>query len=136
MVASLTVGDWGYKPGWMGVRGWLNFWRVVFCTGISQRPSVGFRIPSKITSSSLTAKSDVLLRYTSQLSSHNCPMEIREALLSPGRIIADDARLVKDEDNGRLPDDVEEMDSPLGRRTDGPTIGRIFESTEVSSSRQ
>ena len=63
-------------------------------------------------------------------------MEIREALLSPGRIIADDARLVKDEDNGRLPDDVEEMDSPLGRRTDGPTIGWIFERTEVSSSRQ
>ena len=109
---------------------------MVFRTRISQSPSVGFRIPSRITSLSLTAKSDVLLKSTPQLSSHNCPIEIREELLSPGRTIADDARFVSDDDNGRLPDEVEEIDSPFGRRTDGPTIGCMFERTEVSESRQ
>ena len=76
------------------------------------------------------------LKKTSQLSSHNCPMEIRKALLSPGRIMAVDARSVREEDNGRLPDDDEEIVSPLRRSTDGPTTGLIWERTEASSSRQ
>ena len=89
-----------------------------------------------MTSFSLTAKSDVLFKKTSQLSSHNCPMEMREALLRPGRMMAVDARSVREEDNGRLPDDDEEMVSPLGRRTDGPMLGRRLERTDVSSSLQ
>ena len=61
-----------------------------------------------------------MFERTSQLSSHNWPMEMREALLRPGRIMAVEARAVSDEDNGRKPDWEDEILSPLGRRTDGP----------------
>ena len=43
---------------------------------------------------------------------------------------------MREENNGRLTDDDEEMVSPLGRRTDGPMLGRRLERTDLSSSLQ
>ena len=105
---------------------------MVLRTGISQSPSVGFRIPSKMMSSFLTATSYVLFKNTSQLSSHNCPMDISEALFKLGRIMAVDARSVRHECNGRVPALVEDIFSPFGRRTDEPRLSRMLERTRKS----
>ena len=89
-----------------------------------------------MTSLSLTTRSEVLSKRTSQLSSHSCPMDISKALLRLGRIIAVDVRSVRDEDNGRLPDLEGEILLPLGRRIDGPVLGQMLERTNEPCSFQ
>ena len=96
--------------------------RVVLCIGMSQRTSARFRIPSMTICLFLTAKSVDLFKYTSQVSSHNYPIEIREALFKLGMIMAVNACVYNWDDNGRTPDCVDDINSPFGRKTDGPEL--------------
>ena len=96
--------------------------RVVFWIGMSQRPSVGFRIPYMTICLFLAAKSVDLFKYTLHVSSHNCPIEIREALFKYRRIMAVDTSVDNCDDNGRTPVYVDDMSSPFGRKTYGPEL--------------
>ena len=85
-------------------------------------PKAVRRIPSMMISLFLTERSVDLFKYTSQISSHNCPIEMSEALFRFGRIMAMDAFVNSWDDSGKTPDCVDDMSSPFGRRTDGPVL--------------
>ena len=105
-----------------GVEGWLFVFRVVFCMGMSQRPSAGFRISSMMISLFLPARSVYLFKYNLQLSSHSCPIEISEALFRFGRIMAVDAFVDRWDDSGKTPDCADDMSLLFRRRTDGNVL--------------
>ena len=74
---------------------------------------------------SLTAKSMCLFKYTSQSSSHSCPIDMSDALFKPGRIIAVEAMTDNLFDIGIIPLFVDEILSLFSSSNKGPEMFRI-----------
>ena len=88
--------------------------------GISQSPSLRFLLPSKIISTSFIAYSFFVIKSTLQLSSHNCPIDIKDKLLSSGRTITVFATSDSFFESGKIHFSSEEMVEASGRMTEGP----------------
>ena len=92
-----------YNPGW--IVGTIQFFTemVLFCIGISHKPSWWFRIPLSTILLFLMASNCSLFKNTVQSSLHNCPIDISDALFNCGRIKASFASFDKISGNGSCP---------------------------------
>ena len=88
--------------------------------GISHNPSNKFLVPCSTTESSLTATNLVLFKRMVQLSSANCPRDIRDELFNPGIIDAFFACVDNSGDRGIVPSSSDVIFELSGKVTVGP----------------
>ena len=67
---------------------------------------------------------------------HNCPIEIKDALFSLGKTTAVFAFVLKDSDRGKTPCWLEDIVWRLGNKTNGPFLSCSCDRQDTSSCRQ
>ena len=107
-----------------------------FLIGIPHKLSFQVRIPFMIILLYFITNKLFFVRSTLQLSSHNCPREIRHEIFNLGRIAVACAELDNAEDNGSWPWWEDVMDALLGNITVALFFLIMFCTHSKSSERQ